>query len=122
MTIGWGMIWDLASLFAAAEPKRLYGSTYYTGLAVVAVVVVIAAVGFYRVWLDVREDEEPASPVEVLESFQRAHAAGEIDDQELERVTRVLAPGRFKPQPRKPDTDTAADAHAHNATDLNGTS
>ncbi len=111
MTIGWGMIWDLASLIAAAEPKRLYGSTYYAGLAVVAVVVVIAAIGFYRVWLEVREDEEPASPVEVLESFQRAHAAGEIDDQELERVTRVLAPGLIKPQPRKTETDTVADAH-----------
>ncbi len=103
MTIDFGLMGGLVILIAAAEPKRLYGSAYYAGLAVVVVVVLIAAIGFYRVWLEVREEEEPDSPDVVLESFRRAHAAGEIDDQELERVTRVLAPGPFPPRPQKPD-------------------
>ena len=103
MTIELGIMGGLILLIAAAEPRHLYGSAYYAGLAVVTLVVVIAAIGFYRVWLEVREEEEPDSPDEVLESFRRAHAAGEIDDQELERVTRVLAPGAFPPRPQKPD-------------------
>lgn len=110
MTLGLEMMWGMAGLLAAAEPRRQYGSAYYAGLAVVAVVVLIAVVGFYRVWREVREEEEPDSPEEVLESFRRAHAAGEIDDRELERVTSVLRPGkaqprpRPEPRPRKPDT------------------
>ena len=106
MSIGPEVMRAMAGLMAALEPRRHYGPGYYLGLGVVAVVVLIALVKFYRVWQEVREEEEPDSPEDVLESFRRAHEAGEIDDEELARVTGVLRPGQGKPavRPRKPES------------------
>jgi hypothetical protein len=66
---------------------------YYVGLAVVVAILVGALIGFYRTWMEIHEDEEPDSPQDLLESFREAHAAGEIDDRELERVRGLLLAG-----------------------------
>lgn len=83
------------ALFAAAKVRVDTGIIYYVGLAVVVVVVTFALVAFYRTWTEVREDEEPDTPEDILESFIEAHSAGEIDDQELERVRTLLTPGNL---------------------------
>jgi hypothetical protein len=49
--------------------------------------VLIAA---YRTWEEIHDVEEPDSPVDLLETFRQAHAQGEIDDHELDRVRRLL--------------------------------
>jgi uncharacterized membrane protein len=64
---------------------------YYVGLALLVVLLVIAVVKAYRVWEEIHDVEEPDSPAELLESFEEAHAAGELNDEEYERVRRLLA-------------------------------
>lgn len=105
----------IAGLVAAVRVDA--GLTYYLGLAVVVVVLGVALIAFYRVWTEVQEDEEPDSPEDLFESFREAHAAGQIDDRELERLSRLLsdAGGRTfgsakrHPRARDPISDQAAD-------------
>lgn len=78
-------------LFAAARVDS--GWIYYVGLGVVVVVLMVAIVVFYRTWSEINEDVEADSPEDLLDSFREAHAAGEIDDRELERVRKLLAVG-----------------------------
>ena len=70
---------------------KVSASHYYWGLAVLAVLMVIALVQAYRMWEEIHDVEEPESPTELLETFEEAHAAGELDDDEFERVRRRLA-------------------------------
>ena len=78
-------------MFAAARVDG--GVIYYVGLAVVVVILLGTLIAFYRTWEEIHEDEEPDSPQDLLESFRLAHAAGQIDDRELERVRALLSAG-----------------------------
>ena len=49
-------------------------------------VLVVALVASYRVWEEIHDVEEPDSPDDLLESFEQAHAAGVLNDQEFDRV------------------------------------
>ena len=42
-------------------------------------------------WEEIHDVEEPDSPDDLLETFEEAHAAGELDDEEFARVRRRLA-------------------------------
>jgi hypothetical protein len=87
--------WDTAlitgGVFAAARVDA--GAIYYVGLAVIVVILVGTLIAFYRTWVEIHEDDEPDSPQDLMESFREAHAAGQIDDGELERVRRLLLSG-----------------------------
>jgi hypothetical protein len=78
-------------VFAAARLDA--GVIYYVGLAVVVAILVVTLIGFYRTWMEIHEDEEPDSPEDMLDSFREAHAAGQIDDRELERLQKLLSVG-----------------------------
>jgi uncharacterized membrane protein len=80
-------------LFAAAPARRVGVSLsyYYVGLGVLAVLMLIAGIKAYRMWEELHDVAEPDSPADLLETFQEAHAAGELDDQEFERVRHRLA-------------------------------
>jgi hypothetical protein len=99
-------------LFAAASARRVGVSIsyYYVGLGVLAVLILIAGIKAYRMWEELRDVEEPDSPGDLLEKFQEAHDAGELDDQEFERVRQRLRdpePGASPtPPPVRPDGDT----------------
>jgi len=69
------------------------GPAYYVGLALLTILVIVLLVHAYRVWEEIHDVEESDSPSDLLESFEQAHAAGELDDQELERVRRLLHDG-----------------------------
>jgi hypothetical protein len=69
------------------------GTWYYLGLALVVVIVVITLIYFFRTWEEINDVEEPDSPDDLLESFEKAHAEGELNDRELDRVRRLLAAG-----------------------------
>jgi len=71
--------------YAAARPGQSNQPTYI-GLALLAVLLVVLLVKAYRVWGEIHDVEEPDSPGDLLASFERAHAAGELDDEEFERV------------------------------------
>lgn len=83
----------LVGLLAAASPEGFNVSTthYFIGLAILVVLMLVALSQAYRMWEDIHDVEEPDSPADLLASFEEAHAAGELDDDELERVRRHLA-------------------------------
>jgi uncharacterized membrane protein len=91
MTFRWETLLMSDRVFAAARVDA--GFIYYVGLAVVVVILVGALIAFYRTWTEIHEDEEPDSPQDLLKSFREAHAAGQIDDGELERVRDLLSGG-----------------------------
>jgi uncharacterized membrane protein len=68
-----------------------FSPPYYLGLGILLVLMVVALVKVYRMWEEIHDVEEPDSPIDLLESFEEAHAAGELDDEEFERVRRRLA-------------------------------
>ncbi len=74
---------------AAVRPDKSYQPTYI-GLALLAVLLVVALIKAYRVWEEIHDVEEPDSPADLLAAFKQAHAAGELDDEELERVRERL--------------------------------
>jgi hypothetical protein len=100
MTYVWEAQERLSGLWAAARVDT--GLLYYVGLAVIVVIVIGTLIAAYRTWEEIHDVEEPDSPGDLLETFQQAHAQGEIDDQELDRVRRLL-------------TDAAGEATAESA-------
>ncbi len=76
---------------AALFPGLKFSPPYYLGLGILLVLMVVALVKAYRMWEELQDVEEPDSPADLLESFEEAHAAGELDDEEFERVRRRLA-------------------------------
>jgi hypothetical protein len=52
----------------------------------------------HRAWAEAHEDVEPVSTEDLLASFEEARAAGEIDDEEYERVRKRLSEGGSRPQ------------------------
>ena len=83
----------LVGLFAAASAERFQVSTthYVIGLVILVVLMLVAMVQAYRMWEDIHDVEEPDSPADLLAAFEEAHAEGELDDEEFERVRRQLA-------------------------------
>jgi hypothetical protein len=82
-----------AGLFAAMPARRVgvSPSYYYVGLGVLVVLMLVAGIKAYRMWEELHDVAEPDSPADLLETFEEAHAAGELDDQEFERVRQRLA-------------------------------
>ncbi len=103
-------------LFAAAPARRVgvSNSYYYVGLGVLAVLMLIAAIKAYRMWEELHDIPEPDSPADLLEAFQEAHAAGELDDQEFERVRQRLAGpaagADLTPPSVRPNSDNTTEA------------
>ncbi len=69
---------------------------YNIGLAVVVVALIVAAILAYRVYGEVNEDVEPASPEELLEAFEQARSEGELDDEEYQRVKQQFEASRTR--------------------------
>jgi uncharacterized membrane protein len=101
-------VWNMSSMmeitvWAMTGPLRSLNISpqyYYVGLALLIVMIVIALVKAYRVWEEIRDVEEPDSPADLLQSFEEARAAGELDDEEMERVRQQLARSAM-PAPKK---------------------
>lgn len=69
-----------------------YGTpAYWLGLALLSVVLLFALLRAYREWQEIHDVEEPDSPDDLLRSFRAAHALGELDDDEMQRVERRLS-------------------------------
>jgi hypothetical protein len=59
---------------------------YNIGLVVVVAALILAGIQAYRVYGEVNEDVDPATPDELLAAFERARCEGELDEEEFERV------------------------------------
>ena len=66
------------------------GTSYYIGLTLLTILVVVLLVYAYRVWAEIHEDIESDTPSDLLDTFKEAHAAGELDEEELRRVRQLL--------------------------------
>ncbi len=87
-----------AVLLAALSPAAWYN----IGLVVVLVALAIAVVMAYHVWHEVNEEIEPATPEELLASFEQARSEGELDDEEYARVRREIEKTAARPPASKP--------------------
>jgi len=86
----------LSSLYPSATHswnwQITYGTrAYWIGLGLLVVVMFFALLKAYREWQDIHDVEEPDSPDDLLRSFREAHALGELDDEEMQRVERRLS-------------------------------
>ena len=98
--------YERAVLLAALSTAAWYNM----GLVVVLVVLAIAGVMAYRVWREVNEEIEPATPEELLASFAQARAEGELDDEEYDRVRRQIEKTASRPAPtQQPGGDDQSD-------------
>ena len=70
-----------------------FGASYYVGLVLLGIIMVVVLVYAYRVWEEIHDVEEPDSPSELLDSFEQAYAEGELDAQELDRLRKILVDG-----------------------------
>jgi uncharacterized membrane protein len=69
-----------------------YGTpAYWIFLGLLVVVLLFALHRVYREWQEIHDVEEPDSPEDLLRSFREAHALGELNDDEMNRVERRLS-------------------------------
>jgi hypothetical protein len=71
--------------------SRFWEYSLAIGLLVFGVVALLAIPRLYQKWQEWQEDEEaPASEEDILADFEEAHAAGELNDEELRRLQTLL--------------------------------
>jgi uncharacterized membrane protein len=88
-----------AGRLAAALPP---GWAPIVPLVLLSVLIVLLLIKLYRERQDILDVEDPDSPEDLLRSFELAHRAGELDDDEFERVKQQLtsaSAGTFRPNP-----------------------
>jgi hypothetical protein len=101
--MGFGWPAGLVRVVPWAAAPAVTGTAYYIGLAVLVAIMIAVLIAAYRTWWEINDIEEPDSPAELLESFEQAHAEGELDAQELDRVRRLLSAGGEGD--RRPDSE-----------------
>jgi hypothetical protein len=95
----WAKLWiEMMAPVAEIPPARQL-AIKYAPLVLFAVVLAVLLVKAVRVWQEIHDVEEPATPGELLASLEGAHAAGELDDAEIERVRQQLVGGQTNSGP-----------------------
>jgi hypothetical protein len=89
MGLGWPA--ELVRVVPWAAGPVVSSTSYYIGLAVLIVIMIGVLIAAYRTWWEINDVEEPDSPADLLESFEQAHAEGELDKHELDRVRQLLS-------------------------------
>lgn len=88
-----GGLWPLAERVETPQ-------YYYLGLAALVAAMIWGGIVAYRSWEEATEDLDPASRDEILEALRQAKLEGELDEQEFERVRRLVdekTPGDRRP-------------------------
>ena len=99
------MTWEPEAVDASLGRAALSEAAWYNiGLVVVVAALIVAGILAYRVYGEVNEDVDPASPEELLAAFEQARAEGELDEEEYERVRRRFDASLAQP----PDSSTSA--------------
>jgi len=81
----------------------------YLPVILLSVLLVALLIKAHRVWQEIHDVEEPVSAGDLLEAFEQAHADGELDDDEFERVRLQLksVPGEIGSTSSKRSTSAA---------------
>ena len=66
-------------------------ATTYLPLALLAVLLTVLLVKAVGMWQEIHEAQEPITTSDLLDTFEQAHADGELDDDEFARVREQLA-------------------------------
>jgi hypothetical protein len=85
---------------------------YNLGLLLLVVAMVGVCIWAYRVWSEINEQEEPATPEELLEAFEEARATGKLDDAEFARVRARIQDAGAQPPAKKAQESGPPDVHA----------
>ena len=72
-------------------------------LVLFAVLLVVLLAKAVRIWQEIHDVEEPATPGELLASLEDAHAAGELDDDEIAQGARAARQVRRPSRRRRCD-------------------
>jgi hypothetical protein len=94
-----------------------FGVSYYLGLALLIISMVVALVAAYRVWEEIHDVEEPDTPSDLLESFEQAHASGVLNDQEFDRVRRRLEESSRSQEVARPSRAAQEESLGRSSTD-----
>jgi hypothetical protein len=86
-------------VFAAKAPGPQ--PTTLGGVILVIALIVAIVIGWWN-WQEAHEEEATDSPEDLLASFEEAHEAGDIDDDELNRLRAKLTGSSLPSSPRKP--------------------
>ena len=87
MIAWWKVVMGLVGPFAAF-PSRLIT---YLPLVLLAVLLVVSLIKAVSLWKEINEVDEPVTPGDLLAAFEQAHADGELNDDEFQRVRQQLA-------------------------------
>ena len=111
--IGWSKV-----VMGGAGPFAAFpsGATTYLPLALLAVLLVFSLIKAVGLWKEIREVEEPVTSGDLLATFGQAHADGELDDDEFERVRKRLASCPSRDQSAAADSRPPNDAAARKRT------
>ncbi len=92
-------------------------SSNHAKLIIMGIVMIVVFGSAYRVWQEIHDVEDPDSPGELLDSFEQAHAEGELDAQELARLRKLLLEGQSAGGDRRvaPASPWAAPAGVENS-------
>ena len=91
----------LVVLFAAKPPPAPPPQPTMLGTIVVIVALFVAVIVGWWNWREAHEEITPDAPEDLLASFEEAHAAGEIDDEEIKRLRAKLSSATLPPS-KKP--------------------
>lgn len=61
------------------------------GAVILVIALIVAVVVGWRNWQEAHEEEAADAPEDLLASFEEAHAAGDLDDDEIRRLRAKLA-------------------------------
>jgi hypothetical protein len=87
-----------AGLFGAKAPSP---QPTILGAAILVIALIVAIVVGWWNWREAHEEEVSDSPEDLLASFEAAHEAGDIDDDELNRLRAKLTGNSPPNSPRK---------------------
>lgn len=85
---------------AAGGPNLMW----YLALVVLTVAMAVGSVWMLRVWNDVKgeESEKPVGPDDLLGPLAQAFAAGQMSEEEYQRIKQSLGLGGSRPVPTVP--------------------
>ena len=99
----------LDTLFAANPPPKPPPQPTVLGTIIIVVALFVALVVGWWNWREANEEISSESPEEILASFEEAHEAGELDDEEMKRLRAKLLMDAMPPLKKRSEGGKVSD-------------